>query len=135
MGSVSLFLGRRRFWEFGLKPSSFVNLTCLYGRFRCLPIVLVMEFGRHGQCMFLSSEGTLCVAVDGDDPLGPGLLELEVCIVWDGIKASERCAAQQGVITAAEGDNVEDQVLAAEVVGRTEHYFQANRARAPGFDA
>ena len=93
-----------------------------------------MEFGRQGQCMFLNSEGTLCVAVDSNDPIGPGHLELEVCIVWDDIKVSEHYAAQQGVLTAAEGDNVEDQVLAAEVVGRTEHYFQANRACAPGFD-
>ena len=93
MGGVSLFLGSRRVWEFRLKPNLLVNLTSLYHRFRCLPIVLVMEFGRQGECMFLSSEGTLCVAVDSDDPLGPGHLELEVCVVRDGVKASERCAA------------------------------------------
>ena len=117
MGGVSLFLGSRRVWEFGLKPNSFVDLTGLYVRFGCLPTVLIMEFGRQGQCMLLSLEGTLCVAVDGDDPLGTRHLELEVCVMWDGIKASERCTAEQGMIATAERYNVEDQFLAAEVVG------------------
>ena len=82
-----------------------------------------MEFGRQGLCMLLSSEGTLCVAVDGDDPLGPRNLELEVCVVWDGVKASERCTAQQGVVAAVERYDVKDLVLAAEVIGRAEHHF------------
>ena len=100
-----------------------------------MPIISVMEFGRQGQRMFVSSEGTLRVAVDSNDPLGAGHFELEVCVVWDGIKASERCMAEQGVIAAAERYDVEDQVLASKVIGRAEHYFQAYRAYALGFDA
>ena len=125
MGGVSLFLWSRRAWEFGLKPNSS----------GCLPTVLIMEFGRQGQHMLFSSEGTLCVAVDGDDPFGPRHLELEVCVVWDGIKASECCTAEQGVIATAERYDVEDQVLAMEVIGRAEHHFQGHRARAAGLDS
>ena len=128
-------MGRRRFWDFGLKPSSLPSLMCLYGRCRHLPIISVVEFGRQGQRMFLGLEGALRVAVDSNDPLGAGHFELEVCIVWDDIKASERCTAEQGVIAAVERYDVEDQVLASKVIGRAEHYFQAYRARAPGFDA
>ena len=100
MGGESLFMGRRRFWYVGLRPSSLPSLGCLYGRCRCLPIISVMEFGRQGQRMLLSSEGALCVAIDSNDPLGAGHLELEVCVVRDDVKASERCTAEQGVIDA-----------------------------------
>ena len=135
MGGESLFMGRRRFWAFELKPSSLPSLACLYGGYRRWPIIIVVEFGRQGQRMFLSSKGTLCVAIDDDDPLGTRHFELEVCIVWDGIKASERCTAEQGVIATAERYDVKDQVLASKVIGRAEHYFQAYRACAPGFNA
>ena len=135
MGGKSLFMGRRRFWDFGLKLSLLPSLGCLYGRCRRLPIIIVVEFGRQGQRMFLSSEGMLRVAVDSNDPLGAWHFELEVCVVWDGVEASERCTAEQGVIAAAKRYDVEDQVLASKVIGRAEHYFQAYRARAPGFNA
>ena len=135
MGGESLFIGRGRFWYFGLRPSSPPRFGCLYGRCRRLPVIGVMEFGRQGQRMFLSSEGALCVAVYSNDPPRAGHLELEVCVVWDGVKASERCMAEQGVIAAAERYDVEDQVLASKVIGRTEHNLQAYRACAPGLNA
>ena len=122
-------------WYFGLRPNSLPNLGCLYGRCRRLPIISVMEFGRQGQRMFHSSEGALCVAVDNNDPLGAGHFELEVCVVRDGVEASERCTAEQGVIAVVERYDVEDQVLTSKVIGRVKHYFQAYRARAPSFNA
>ena len=123
MGGESLFMGRGRFWDFRLKPSSLPSLGCLYGRCRRLPIISVMEFGRQGQRMFLSSEGGLCVAIDSNDPLGAGHLELEVCVVRDGIKESKRCTAEQGMIAAAERYDVKEQVLALKVIERAEHNF------------
>ena len=51
----------------------------------------------------------------------------------DRIEASEGGSSEQCVITTAEGDNVEDQVFASEVVLRTEDYFQCFLARAAGF--
>ena len=135
MGGESLFVGRRRFRDFGLKPSSLPSLGCLYGRCRHLSIIGVMEFGRQGQRMFLSSEGALCVAIDCNDPPRAGHLELEVSVVRDGVKASECCTAKQGMIAIAERYDVEDQVLASEVIGQAEHNLQAYRACAPGFDA
>ena len=50
----------------------------------------------------------------------------------DGVEMSERCAAQQCVITVVEWDDVEDQVLAEEVVRRTKHHFHGKGARAAG---
>lgn len=67
-----------------------------------------MKFGHQGQCTFLSLERTLRVADDNNDLFGPEHLEFEVCIVRDSVKAHEHGTAKQSVITAVEGDNVED---------------------------
>ena len=40
------------------------------------------------------------------------------------IEFGERCSAEEGVIAAAKRCNVEDQVLASEVIWRSEHYFE-----------
>src|SRR4051812_5046518 len=101
MGGESLFMGRGGLWEIGLNPQSLTNLACLYGRCRYLPIIVVMEFGRQGQRMFLSSKRELCVATDSNDPLGAEHLELEVCVVRDDVKASECCSTKQGMMAAA----------------------------------
>jgi hypothetical protein len=48
------------------------------------------------------------------------------------IEFDERCSAEEGVIAAAKGCNVEDQVLASEVIRRAEHYFKRHSACVAG---
>ena len=51
---------------------------------------------------------------------------LEIGIVWACIEASERGSSEQCVVATAEGDDVEDQVFASEVVRQTEDDFQCD---------
>ena len=49
--------------------------------------------------------------------MGPWHLELQISIVRHRVKVGKRSTAEQGVVTAAEGDDVKDLVLALEVLG------------------
>ena len=53
-------------------------------------------------------------------PRGPGHLELEVSIVWHCVESSKCGSFQQGVIATTEGDDIEDQLFASEVVRGSE---------------
>ena len=70
--------------------------------------------------MFFSTEGTLRVSIDCYDPAWSRHLQLEISIVWHRIRSSECGSSGQCVIAAAEGDDVEDQLFASEVVRRSE---------------
>ena len=76
--------------------------------------------------MFFSTEGALHVSIDCYDPAWSGHLELEISIVWHRIKSSECGSSEQCVIATVEGDDVEDQVFASEVVRRTEDDLQCD---------
>ena len=74
--------------------------------------------------MLLSAEGALRVSIDCNDATWTGHVELQIGVVWDRIEAGKSGSSEQCVIAPAEGDDVEDQVFASEVVRRAEDYFQ-----------
>ena len=86
----------------------------------------ILDFRCKDRCVLLSTEGALRVFIDCYDTAGSGHLEFEVGIVRDRIEASERGSSEQFMIATAEGDDVEDQVFALEVVWRAEADFQCD---------
>ena len=58
--------------------------------------------------MLLCSEGAFSVSIDCYDAAWIGHLELEISIVWHRVESSERGSFEQCVVTAAEGDGIED---------------------------
>ena len=82
--------------------------------------------------MFLGTQAVLLVSIDGHDTAWSGHLELEISIVWHRIKSSECGSSEQCVIATAEGDDVEDQLFALEVVRGSEDDLQCDWARTVG---
>ena len=76
--------------------------------------------------MLLGMEGALRVSIDCYDTAWSGHLEFEIAIVRDHIEASERGSSEQCMVATTEGDDVEDQVFASEVVRRSEDGFQCD---------
>ena len=76
--------------------------------------------------MLLGTEGAFNVSIDYYDTAWSGHLEFEIGIVWDRIEASERGSSDKCVAATVEGDDVEDQVFALEVVRRTEDDLQCD---------
>ena len=76
--------------------------------------------------MLLGAEGAFCVSIDCYDTAWSGHLEFEIDIVWHRIEASKCGSSEQCVIAAAEGDDIEDQVFASEVVRGSEDDFQCD---------
>ena len=74
--------------------------------------------------MLLSTEGAFHVSIDCNDATWTRHLELQIGVVWDRTKAGESGSSEQCVIAVAEGDDIEDQVFASEVVRRTKDDFQ-----------
>ena len=66
--------------------------------------------------MLLCSERALCVSIDCNNSARSWHLELEVCIMRYRIESGKCGSSEQCVIATAEGDDVEDQVFASEVV-------------------
>ena len=75
-----------------------------------------LYFCCKGRGVLLSTEGAFHVSIDCYNTAWSGHLEFEIGIVWDRIEASERGSSEQCVVATAEGDDVEDQVFASEVV-------------------
>ena len=67
-----------------------------------------MYFCRESHCMFLRLERMFSVSVDRDDSSRAWHLELEVCVVWHRVELCKRGTSEQGMIAAAERDDVED---------------------------
>ena len=82
--------------------------------------------------MLLGTEGVFRVSIDCYDTAWSGHLELEISIVWHRIKSSECGSSKQCVIATAEGDDMKDQLLASEVVRRSEDHLQCDLARTAG---
>ena len=76
--------------------------------------------------MLLCTEGAFRISINCYDTAWTGHLELGVSIVWDRVESSERGSSEQCVVATAEGGDIEDQVLASEVVQRSEDDFQYN---------
>lgn len=76
-----------------------------------------MYLGCQFRGVFVSSKGSLGVTIDFNDTLRPWHLQLEACIMGNNIKVGEHCMAEEYMVPAGEGDNVEDQIFVAKVVG------------------
>ena len=76
--------------------------------------------------MLLSTEGALHVYIDCNDATWTGHLELQIGVMQDRIEAGKSGSSEQCMIAAAEGDDVEDQVFASEVVRRAEDDLQCD---------
>ena len=70
--------------------------------------------------MLLGAEGAFRVSINCYDVVWSGHLELEISIVWHRIESSKCGSSQQCVIATAEGDDIEDQLFASEVVRGSE---------------
>ena len=85
-----------------------------------------MYLGCQGRGVLLGTEGALRISIDCYDTARSGHLELKVGIVGHRIATSKCGSSEQCVITTAEGDDVEGQVLALEVVRGTADDFQCD---------
>ena len=66
--------------------------------------------------MLLSIKGALHIPIYCDDATRSRHFELQISIVQDCIKAGESSLFEQCMITTAEGDDVEDQIFASEII-------------------
>ena len=85
-----------------------------------------MYFCHEGHSMLFRTEGAVCVSIDCYNPARSWHFEIEVCIMWYRIESGECNSSEQCVIATAEGDDIEDQVFAMEVVWQTEDHFQCD---------
>ena len=76
--------------------------------------------------MLLCTERVLCVSINYYNPARSWHFELEVCIMRYRIESGECGSSEQCVIATAEGDDIEDQVFASEVVRGSEDDFQCD---------
>ena len=67
-----------------------------------------MYFCLKGCSMFFRMERAVHISVDCYDPARAWHLELEVCIVWYRIESSKCGSSEQGMVTTAETDDIED---------------------------
>ena len=69
--------------------------------------------------MLLGMEGAFRISIDCYDATWSGHLELEISVVRYHIESSKCGSSKQCVIAAAKGDDVNDSLLASEVVRRS----------------
>ena len=67
-----------------------------------------MYFCRKGCSALFCTERVVHISVDCYDPARAWHLELEVCIVWYRIESSKCGSSEQGMVTTAERDDIED---------------------------
>ena len=79
--------------------------------------------GQGGRTIF-GAQRALNISIYCNDATWTGHLELQIGVMRYRIEAGKSSSFEQCVIAAAEGDDVEDQVFASEVVRRSEGYFQ-----------
>ena len=103
---------------------SFDSVRELGRRIKVLLEKAALYFCCKGRGVFFSTEGAFRVSIDCYDTAWSGHLELEISVVWHRVESSKCGSSKQCMIAAAEGDNVEEQVLASEVIWRTKDYFQ-----------
>ena len=98
----------------------------LYCRIEVLPKKATLYFCCKGRGVLLSTEGAFRISIDRYDTAWSGHLELEVGVVRHRIESSECGSSEQCMIATAEGDDVEDQLFALEVVRRSEDDLQCD---------
>ena len=82
--------------------------------------------------MLLCSQGAFSVAIDCYDAAWSGHLELEISISRYRIESSKCGSSEQCVVATAEGDDIEDQLFALEIIRGSEYHFQCDLARTAG---
>ena len=85
-----------------------------------------MYFRREGYRVLLCLERAFGVSIDCNDATWTGHLEHQIGIVWDRIEAGKSSSSEQCVIAIAEGDDIEDQLFASEVVRGSEDHLQCD---------
>ena len=95
-------------------------------RIKVLLVKAALYLCCQGSGMLLGTEGALRVSIDCYDTAWSGHLEFEISIVWHRIESSKCSSSEQCVIATAEGDDIEDQVFASEVVQGSEDDFQCD---------
>ena len=85
-----------------------------------------MYFRYQGRGVLLGTEGAFNVTIDCYDTTWSDNLEFEISIVWNRIESSKCSSSEQCVIATTEGDDIEDQVFASEVVRGSEDDFQCD---------
>jgi hypothetical protein len=78
--------------------------------------VFIKKYQHLGDTVLLVVVGLLEAALDDDDPLWAGHLELKVCIVGDGHELGEARSTEEGVVDTGEVDNLEGEWLLADVI-------------------
>ena len=73
--------------------------------------------------MLLRSEGAFGVSIDRNDSSRAWHLELKVCIVRNRIELDKCGSPEQCVIATMKRDDIEDRILASELVRRSEDHF------------
>ena len=104
-------------------PDSLDSVRELGRRIKVLLDKAALYFCCQGRGVLLGTEGAFRVSIDCYYTAWSGHLELEISVVWHFIESSECSSPEQCVIATAEGDDIEDQVFALEVVWQTEDDF------------
>ncbi len=98
----------------------------LYCRIEVLSKKTTLYFCCKGHVVLLRTEGALRVSIDCYDAAWSGHLELEISIVRHRIELGKRSSSEQRVIATAKGDDIKDELLALEVVQRSEDDLQCD---------
>ena len=108
-------------WTILLQSSldSFDTVRELGRRIKVLLEKAALYFCCQSNGVLLGTEGAFRVSINYYDTTWTGHLELEISIVWHRIESSKCCSSQQCVIATVEGDDIEDQLFASEVVRRS----------------
>ena len=101
-------------------PDSFDSVREYGYRIKVLLAEATLYFCCQGSGVLLGTEGALRISIDCYDSAWSGHLELEISIVWHRAESSKCDSSQQCVIATAEGDDIEDQLFASEVVRGSE---------------
>ena len=105
---------------------SFDSVRELGRRINVLPKKAALCFYCEGSGVLLGTEGAFSVSIDCYDAAWSGHLELEISIVWHRVESSKCGSSQQCMIATAEGDDIEDQLFAYEVVRGPEDNFHCD---------
>ena len=91
-----------------------------------MPEKAALYFCCKGHGVLLGTEGVFRVSVDCYNTAWFGHLELEVGVVRHRIESSDCDSSEQCMIATPEGDDIEDQFFASEIVRGFEDHFHCD---------
>ena len=107
-------------------PDSFDSVRELGHRIEVLLDKAALYLCCQDRGVLLGTEGAFRVSIDCYDAAWTVHLELEISIVWYRVESCKRGSSEQCVVATAEGDDIEDQLFASEVVRGSEDNFQCD---------